>query len=127
MLIEPSTYFTSLGAVRFLHTVLWAFFAGCILALPVAAWRERFRWGAVLSVLVWVECAVLAANRGRCPLTDVAARLTPERADNFDIYLPLWLARYNKLIFGLLFALGEALLLACWLRWRRQASVASRS
>ena len=25
-------------------------------------------------------------------LTDVAARYTPERQDNFDIYLPLWLA-----------------------------------
>lgn len=126
MLIELSTYVTSLDAVRFLHTILWAFFAGCILALPVAAWRQRFRWDAVLSVLVWVECAVLAVNRGRCPLTNIAARLTPERADNFDIYLPLCLARYNKLIFGLLFALGEALLFGCWLRWRRQASAASR-
>ncbi len=33
-------------------------------------------------------CGVLAANGGRCPLSDLAARYTDERASNFDIYLP---------------------------------------
>jgi hypothetical protein len=41
-----------------------------------------------------------------CPLTAVAARYTAERQDNFDIYLPLWLARYNKVLFGVLYAVG---------------------
>jgi hypothetical protein len=50
----------------------------------------------------------------RCPLTGVAARYTDDRRDNFDIYLPLWLARYNKLIFGSLFAAGLLFTLACW-------------
>ena len=58
---------------------------------------------------------MLALNRGRCPLTDVAGRYTEERADNFDIYLPRWLARYNKLIFGTLFVIGELFLLRQWL------------
>jgi len=40
-------------------------------------------------------------------LTDLASRYTPARTDNFDIYLPLWLARRNKTIFGTLFAVGE--------------------
>jgi hypothetical protein len=53
----------------------------------------------------------------RCPLTDVAARYTDERADNFDIYLPLWLARYNKQIFGPLFAAGLLFTLARWQGW----------
>ncbi len=117
-------HFTALTAIRTLHTLLWAFFAGCVLALPAAALRRRFRLGAILSGTVLFECAVLALNRGRCPLTDVAGRLTAERADNFDIYLPLWLARYNKLIFGALFLAGELLLLVCWLvasRRRRSA------
>lgn len=56
------------------------------------------------------------ANRFRCPLTDVAARYTGDRHDNFDIYLPLWLARYNKEIFGPLFAIGGAV--ALWARLR---------
>jgi hypothetical protein len=29
----------------------------------------------------------------RCPLTGIAARYTDDRRDNFDIYLPPWLAR----------------------------------
>ena len=83
--------------------------------MPFAgAWRQ-FRWGASLTGLVLVECTVLAMNRGRCPLTDLAGRYTKDRTDNFDIYLPLWLARHNKTIFGTLFAIGELFVLGRWL------------
>ena len=34
----------------------------------------------------------------------------------FDIFLPLWLARYNKQIFGTLFVLSVAYALAEWLK-----------
>ena len=44
----------------------------------------------------------------------MAARHTDAREANFDIYLPEWLARHNKTIFGLLFALGLAYALARW-------------
>jgi hypothetical protein len=53
----------------------------------------------------------------RCPLTRVAARYSDDQRDNFDIYLPLWLARYNKLIFGGLFIAGLLFALACWKGW----------
>ena len=88
-----------LRLVKLTHTVVWAFFVLCILGLPVAGIVERFDWALALAALVLLETAVLAVNHGRCPLTDVAARYTDNRADNFDIYLPLWLARYNKQIF----------------------------
>lgn len=78
-----------LVVIKILHTAIWAFFAGCIVAIPLAGARRQFVWAAALTGLVLVECAVLAANRGRCPLTDLAARYTEERTDNFDIYLPL--------------------------------------
>jgi hypothetical protein len=55
---------------------------------------------------VLLECLVLAANRMQCPLTTIAARYTDDRRDNFDIWLPEWLARHNKRIFGALFAAG---------------------
>ena len=74
--------------------------------MPVAAWQRRWGVFLLLTGLVLVEVAVLAANRLKCPLTDVAARYTEERQDNFDIYLPLFLARYNKQIFGSLFLAG---------------------
>jgi hypothetical protein len=104
-----------LTAIKLFHTLIWAFLAASILALPVLAVLRRFRWAAILTVIVLLECVVLAANGGRCPLTDLAARYTLDRAANFDIYLPNWLARYNKTIFGTLFVLSE--LIVVW-RWR---------
>ena len=107
----------TLRAVKLVHTIAWALFAGCIIAIPIVAWRGEFETAVLLIAVVSFECVVLAANRMRCPLTDVAARYTDERHDNFDIYLPLWLARYNKLIFGPLFATGVLFTLARWQGW----------
>jgi hypothetical protein len=105
----------TLRTVKVVHTIAWAFFAGAIVALPVAAWRGEMRIAAILIAIVMVEVVILVANGWRCPLTGVAARYTDDRRDNFDIYLPLWLARHNKLIFGLLFVAG---LLYTAVRWR---------
>jgi len=110
-----------LTAIRILHTAVWALMAGSILAVPITAMMRRLRLSAVLTGIVLVECAVLAFNGGRCPLTDLAARYTADRADNFDIYLPLWLARYNKTIFGALFIAGEIVLVGSYLRAKRSA------
>ena len=101
--------------IKLLHTVIWAVMAASILVIPVTAVLGRFNWAAGLTVLVLVECGVLAANHGRCPLTDLAARYTDRREENFDIHLPRWLARHNKVIFGTLFVLGEIVALARWL------------
>jgi hypothetical protein len=70
-----------------------------------------------MTGIVLVEALVLAVNGWQCPLTKLAARHTDDRRDNFDIYLPLWLARNNKLIFGMLFAVGEAIALFRWYGW----------
>jgi hypothetical protein len=105
--------------VKLLHTAIWLFFAGCIVAIPFAGISGRFGWAAILTGLVLLECAVLAINRGRCPLTDLASRYTEARVDtqvdNFDIYLPLWLARQNKMIFGTLFVIGELFVFGRWM------------
>ena len=105
-----------LVAIKLAHTLIWAVLAGCIVALPLLGFLRRFRWAAILTALILLECAVLAANHGRCPLTDLARHFTADRADNFDIYLPNWLARYNKSIFGTLFAVGELVVVACWFK-----------
>ena len=65
--------------------------------------------------MVLIECIILAVNHGRCPLTGVAARYTEQRTANFDIYLPLWLARHNRTIFGTLFVAGVLYVLGRWL------------
>ena len=103
-----------LVALKLLHTAIWLFFAACIVAIPMAGALRLFRWVSILTALVLVECAVLAMNRGRCPLTDLAGHYTGDRTDNFDIYLPLWLARRNKTVFGTLFVIGELFVLGRW-------------
>jgi pimeloyl-ACP methyl ester carboxylesterase len=82
----------------------------------------RLRWAAILSVIVLLECGVLAVDGGRCPLTDLAARFTADRNPNFDIYLPNWLAEHNKVVFGWLFVAGELVVVGCWLRERLVAT-----
>lgn len=106
----------ALAAVKLVHTAAWAFFVACIVVLPIAAWRAEFRLAAWLAVIVLAEAAVLALNRWTCPLTAVAARYTHERQPNFDIYLPLWLARWNKHIFGPLYVAGLVFALWCYFR-----------
>jgi len=113
--------------IKTLHTAIWAVVAGCILALPVLGIAHRFRQAAIVSAVVLAECLVIAVNGGRCPLTDWAARYSASRAPNFDIYLPRLLAQYNKLIFGLLFLLGEVVVFVCFLHKRRQTTDSGRS
>lgn len=105
---------SKLRLVKVAHTVVWAVFAGCILAVPVFTYQGRLGTSAVLIGVVLGESVVLVANRMRCPLTDVAARYTADRRDNFDIYLPAWLAKHNKLIFGTLYVAGIAYTLVAW-------------
>lgn len=101
--MEPES---KLRAIKTIHTLVWVVFAGSIVAIPVyaAAGSVKVAWG--LIGFVFLEVAVLLANRMKCPLTAVAGRYTSERQENFDIYLPLWLARHNKEVFGGLYVAG---------------------
>ncbi len=110
-LVAPSVM---LKAIKVTHTIVWTVFAACILAMPVFSWRGDHATAAWLAVFVAVEVAVLLLNKLRCPLTSVAARYTDDRRANFDIYLPEWLAKYNKLIFGGLYLAGVVFALVRW-------------
>ncbi|MFZ5637619.1 MAG: hypothetical protein ACOY82_13650 [Pseudomonadota bacterium] len=114
--MSPSS---ALAAIKALHTLVWAFFVACIVAVPAAAHVGRFDIALWAAVAVFLEVLVLLVNRWRCPLTGIAARYTDDRRDNFDIHLPLWLARRNKTVFGTLFALGLGYALYAW--WRTRA------
>ena len=106
--------FRSLRAIKIAHTAVWAFFASCIVAIPIAAAARRFEIAAALIAIVLIECLVVLFNRWRCPLTDIAEHFTEDRRDNFDIYLPEWLARHNKTIFGTLYLAGVVATVAWW-------------
>jgi hypothetical protein len=92
---------SKLCAIKTIHTMVWAIFAGSISAIPVLTFL-----GSLTVAWNLIGFVILVSNRMKCPLTDVAGRYTEERTDNFDIYLPLWLARYNKEVFGGLYVAG---------------------
>ena len=104
-----------LTMIKLLHTLVWGFFASCIVAIPVLAVQARYGWAALFIGVVAIEVLILACHSWRCPLTDVAARYTGDRRANFDIYLPEWLARNNKWLFGALYVAG--ILLTAGRRW----------
>ena len=104
----------SLKALKLVHTIVWALLAGCILGIPLASWRGAHLAAAGLAAIVAVEIVVLMLNHWRCPLTSVAARYTSDRRDNFDIYLPEWLARYNKHVFGVIYVAGVLFAVSRW-------------
>ncbi|MFI5182627.1 MAG: hypothetical protein ACHQPI_14690 [Thermoanaerobaculia bacterium] len=88
----------------------------CIIAIPVAAARAAYSVAALLIGLVGLEVLVLMFNSWQCPLTPLAARYTVERRANFDIYLPEWLARHNKSVFGALYVAGILFTVVRWAR-----------
>jgi hypothetical protein len=49
--------------------------------------------------LFLLEGIVLLFFKMKCPLTVVARKYSSSTKDNFDIYLPDWLAKYNKIIY----------------------------
>ncbi len=62
--------------------VIWAGFA-----------RRTDRRVAIAAAVVAGETLIFAANRFRCPLTELAERVGAEHGAVTDIYLPDWFAR----------------------------------
>ena len=86
MVDEDSQARRVLWQIRMVHTIAWVVFASSIVAIPIVTLAGRIHTALWLSLLVWVEVLILAANRLRCPLTGVARRYTRDRSDNFDIF-----------------------------------------
>jgi hypothetical protein len=102
--------------IKSLHTAVWTFMVACIVAIYVFASSAQFGLTLLMIAIVLGEVLILALNRMSCPLTPIAARYTADRRPNFDIYLPQWLAKRNKEIFGALYVGGVLYALAMWLR-----------
>ena len=115
MVTEPDPDRRALLVVKTIHSAIWVFFVLCIAAIPVLTLRGRLGAAAWFAGIVMLEVLVLAFNRWTCPLTPIAARFTDDRRDNFDIFLPEWIARHNKNVFGALYIAGCVLLLVTWI------------
>ncbi|MEZ4994164.1 MAG: hypothetical protein R2824_27300 [Saprospiraceae bacterium] len=107
--MDPSK---KLIAIKLVHTLIWIFFVSVIAYVVYSGISGRitnFTWIAI--VLVIGEGVVLLIFRMFCPLTLIARKYSDSTKDNFDIYLPNWLARHNKLIFTSIFIFGIVLVL----------------
>jgi len=86
--------------VKAVHTLIW-FFYNCVISYMLYAALfnkiDGLFWWCLGMVLL--EGMVLLIFKFTCPLTLVARRYTEDQKDNFDIYLPEWLARNTKRIY----------------------------
>lgn len=98
--------------VKIVHTLIWVFFNIVIFYLLFAAITGRInQWVWICIGLILIEGAVLAMNKLKCPLTNIAERYTDSREANFDIYLPLWIAQHNKTIYTTIFGVAVVILI----------------
>ncbi len=91
---------TALTLIKTIHTLIWIFFNVVIFYLGYAVITDQIdKWVWICLGLILLEGLVLLVFRRMCPVTLIARRYSDSTRDNFDIYLPNWLARYNKEIY----------------------------
>ena len=68
----------ALRTIKLVHTAAWAFFAACVFAIPVFAWRANYRYALQFIGIVFLEVLLLVvalpAHPGRRPLHKRPAR-----------------------------------------------------
>jgi hypothetical protein len=103
---QPLSNKSVLIAIKAIHTLIWLFFNAMMGYLFYAAITDR------IDIWIWIgigfivlETIVLLVFKMKCPLTIVARKYSDSQKNNFDIYLPEWLATYNKQIYTVLFVI----------------------
>lgn len=91
---------TKLIIIKIIHTMIWIFFNFVIFYMLYAAISNKLDlWLWIGYGLFILEGIVLLVFKFFCPLTIIARKYSKSTKENFDIYLPNWLAKYNKLIY----------------------------
>jgi len=86
--------------IKVVHTIIWVFFNVVIFYMLYAAISNKLdKWLWIGYGLFILEGITLLAFKFFCPLTVMARKYSDSTKDNFDIYLPNWLAKYNKPIY----------------------------
>ena len=94
---------TKLILIKILHSMVWLFFNIVIFFMLYAVIVNKTDWRVWAGYgLIAAEGAVLVIFRNVCPITMAARNYSSSSKDNFDIFLPNWLARYNKIIYTVL-------------------------
>jgi hypothetical protein len=95
------TALAKLRMIKLIHTIIWLFFNVVIFYLLYAVIVSKIdKWIWIGLGLFLVEAIVLLIFKMKCPLTLMARKYSASQKENFDIYLPNWLATYNKQIYS---------------------------
>lgn len=96
-----------LRLVKLLHTIIWLFYNVVIFYFLYAVIMDKIDvWAWICLGLVALEGLILIIFKWVCPLTLVARRYSDSDRDNFDIYLPNFLAKHTKTIYTTLTFIG---------------------
>ncbi len=93
--------------IKIAHTIIWILYVLIISYILYAGIYNKidvYTWLAIGSVVF--EGIVLIIFKGKCPFTILGYKYTDNFEIGFDIFLPRWLAKYNKAIFGSIFIIG---------------------
>lgn len=102
---------TKLILVKLLHTVIWIFFNIVIFYLLYAVIINKIDlWVWICLGLIGLEVLILLIFRSVCPVTLLAEKYSDSDRANFDIYLPHWLAKYNKRIYSVIVLIALVIL-----------------
>jgi hypothetical protein len=97
--------------IKLIHTLVWSVYAFIIFYLFIAAVTNNINFWVWFGVgMVMIEGMILLAYRWTCPMTLMARKYSDSGKHNFDIFLPEWVARYNKNIFMAIFFLSMVIL-----------------
>ena len=98
--------------IKCVHTLIWLFFNVVIFYLLYAVILNR------IDIRVWIciglivlEGLVLLVFKSICPITLLARKYSDSQKENFDIYLPNWLAKYNKSIYTVIVLIAVGILI----------------
>lgn len=91
---------SKLIAIKMIHTLVWLFFNVVIFYMLYAVLVNKIdKWLWIGYGLFVLEGLTLLVFKFFCPLTVIARKYSSSNKANFDIYLPHWLAKYNKQIY----------------------------
>lgn len=96
--------------IKLIHTLIWLFFVIVIFYILYSGISNNINAYTWIGIgLIVTEGIVLLIFKMFCPLTLLARNYSDSKKENFDIFLPNWLAKYNKLIFTTIFGIGVIL------------------
>ncbi len=86
--------------IKIIHTIVWVFFNTVICYMLYAVIVNKLdRWLWIGYLLIGLEGLILVIFKYSCPLTIIARKYSISSKDNFDIYLPNWLAKHTVVIY----------------------------